>query len=264
MTDAFADKWNKQYEHLKEYKRKNGNCLVPQKYLTDSLGAWVKRVRETHIKNKLPSDRKDLLDEIGFVWNVANSASACEDLERKWKKQYEKLIEFKRKNGHCLVPCRYQQDKSLGIWVANQRWEFHGNCKNKQLKKGRKELLDELGFVWRVHKCAPWKMHYAKLVKFKRKHGHCVVPNRYPPDLSLGKWVGTQRSYYHNHTIPQARKNLLNNLGFVWKCDTVAYRSSAAAMDYVSCRSWMVSFRTLDSGPFSHSRCVSAFINLCS
>jgi hypothetical protein len=242
MTDAyFADKWNKQYEHLKEYKRKNGNCLVPQKYKTYSLGAWVKRVRETHIKNKLPSDRKDLLDEIGFVWNVANSASACEDLERKWKKQYEKLIEFKRKNGHCKVPHKYQQDKSLGVWVGTQR---HFHCINT-LRLDRKVLLDDIGFVWRT-RAAPgnkvgnkqfakrWNKQYEKLVKFKQKHGHCIVPKRNKEDASLGNWVGIQRRNHAKNTILPARKNLLNKLGFVWKVDiTVAAHSSTTD---VSCR----------------------------
>jgi hypothetical protein len=105
-----------------------------------------------------------------------------------------------------------------------------------------------------------WNKQYEKLVKFKRKRGHCIVPKRYPQDLSLGKWVGTQRSNHAKNTMPQARTNLLNKLGFVWKVfGTVAARSSTTRDD-VSCLSWMVPFSIYYSGPFfSHSRCVSAF-----
>jgi 4-hydroxybenzoate polyprenyltransferase len=35
-----------------------------------------------------------------------------------WHQQYEKLVEFKRKNGHCSVPIRYGHDKALGRWVV--------------------------------------------------------------------------------------------------------------------------------------------------
>jgi hypothetical protein len=40
-------------------------------------------------------DRKDLLDDIGFVWNAE---------VHQWHLQYEKLVELKQKNGHCLLP----------------------------------------------------------------------------------------------------------------------------------------------------------------
>ncbi len=46
-----------------------------------------------------------------------------------------------------MVPRRYEQDKSLGGWVINQRTIRHAN--NKMLP-ARKELLDELDFVWKA------------------------------------------------------------------------------------------------------------------
>jgi hypothetical protein len=59
-------------------------------------------------------DRKELLDEIGFAWNAESQWNQqYEWQDSKWKKRYEKLIELKRKNGHCLVPKNYEQDKSL-------------------------------------------------------------------------------------------------------------------------------------------------------
>jgi hypothetical protein len=176
--------------------------------------------------------------------------------DKQWNKQYEKLVEFKRKNGHCLVPSKYEEDKVLGVWAVTQR---HFHSKNT-IRLDRKKLLDEIGFVWSVDYSARWNKQYEKLVAFKRKNGHCIVPKRYPQDLSLGKWVGVQRSNHAKHTIPQARKNLLNKLGFVWKVfDTVAARSSTTT-DYVSCLSWMVPFSIYYSGPFfSHSCWFSAF-----
>jgi hypothetical protein len=44
-------------------------------------------------------------------------------------------------------PLRFEQDKALGIWVCMQRC-FH--TKNK-IAPDRKELLDELEFVWRTY-----------------------------------------------------------------------------------------------------------------
>jgi hypothetical protein len=34
--------------------------------------------------------------------------------DKKWNMKHEQLVEFKRNNGHCMVPFKHQQDKSLG------------------------------------------------------------------------------------------------------------------------------------------------------
>jgi hypothetical protein len=60
--------------------------------------------------------------------------------DKRWHLQYEKLVEFKRQHGHCLVPKRYIEDASLGNWVGTQRTDNT----NKDILQDRKEVLDEL------------------------------------------------------------------------------------------------------------------------
>jgi uncharacterized protein YbgA (DUF1722 family) len=210
--------WNLKYEQLVEFKRDKGNCLVPHRYKQDkSLGLWVSAQRTYHNNDKLRLDRKTLLDEIGFAWKGEG-----------WDQQYEKLVEFKRKNGHCMVPNRYQQDKSLGIWVGTQR-NYHQNGK---LRLDRKIILDEIGFAWKgdaadvISKQANdklWHQLYEKLVEFKRKDGHCLVPHRYKQDPSLGKWVSTQRSFQNNNKLRLDRKRILDALDFIWNVEEHAW-----------------------------------------
>jgi hypothetical protein len=225
MTEISNKKWNKQYEQLVEFKRKNGNCLVPKRYKQDPfLGQWVLTQRKLYSKNKLRPDRKELLDELGFVWRVGNYAPS-------WNTQYEKLVEFKQTNGHCLVPRTrmYQEDVSLGIWVSTQR-QRHTNNK---MPVDRKGLLDEIGFVWRVDNDTLWKKQYEKLVEFKQTNVHCLVPQRYQEDVAFGYWVNTQRQFHSNNKLGLDRTGLLDEIGFVWKVDTLAARSSTTK---VSCR----------------------------
>jgi uncharacterized protein YbgA (DUF1722 family) len=232
--------WNKQYEKLVEFKRKNGNCLVPQRYQEDvALGNWVanQRLRQFRGNNKMRQDRKELLDELGFVWRVVKSAPARTDKEKLWKKQYAQLVEFKQKNGNCLVPRRYQEDESLGRWVS---WQRVNHGKNK-LRVDRKGLLDEIGFVWIVDtNNAPWEKQYEKLVDFEQKNGHCLVPKRYQEDLSLGKWVCRQRGRHLDNKMRQDRKGLLDEIGFSWKVDTTIAAHSSTVHD-VSCRHCIIS-----------------------
>jgi hypothetical protein len=83
-------------------------------------------------------DRKELLDEIGFVWTVRGPATN----DKVWHQQHKKLVEFKRKSGHCRVPYEHEQDESLGMWVSRQR-NVHVNDK---MRPDRKTILDELDF----------------------------------------------------------------------------------------------------------------------
>jgi hypothetical protein len=245
MTKLVDKKWNKQYEKLVEFKRKQGNCVVSRSYPEDvSLGKWADSQRLLHSINKLRLDRKGLLDEIGFAWKIDYSAQ--------WNKQYEKLVAFKRKNGHCLVPKRYHEDMSLGKWVDNQRG---GHAKN-ELRLDRKVLLDEIGLVWRVDYSARWNKQYEKLVEFKRKNGHCQVPQLYKADASFGMWVHSQRRYHIK--IRPDRKGLLEELGFAWKAGTAAPRSSTTNVRGLI----IASFQALCRIFFSLARSCSAF-NLC-
>jgi hypothetical protein len=57
------------------------------------------------------------------------------------------LVEFKRINGHCRVPQKFEQDASLGLWVSTQR----RNLNNDKLRLDRKELLDGIDFAWKSH-----------------------------------------------------------------------------------------------------------------
>jgi hypothetical protein len=136
------------------------------------------------------------------------------DLEQKWNMQYVQLVEFKRKKGHCVVPRKYEQDESLGQWVARQR----GTHNNNKIQPDRKIILDELGFVWKVERANDklWHQQHEKLVEFKRKKGHCLVPTKYEQDKSLGLWVNKQRSFHNNSKLRLDRMKLLDELDFVW------------------------------------------------
>jgi hypothetical protein len=130
--------WNIKYEKLVKFQRKKGHCMVPDKYEQDKcLGKWVSYQRGLHNNNKMRQDRKTILDEIGFAWK--NDAV---DFDKLWHQQYEKLLESKRKNGHCKVP--QTKNKSLGMWVANQR------ARHANMLPDRKLLLDALDFAWKA------------------------------------------------------------------------------------------------------------------
>lgn len=49
--------WNTNYEALKAYKAKHGNCQVPFGKETGALRSWTERQKKLHVHSKLDEDR---------------------------------------------------------------------------------------------------------------------------------------------------------------------------------------------------------------
>jgi hypothetical protein len=217
------------YEQLVEFQKKNGHCIVKRGGPGEDnkpLANWVarQRVKQADHKMKMREDRKQLLDKIGFAWTVGFAWKVTQD-EMKWKQKYAKLVDFKRKNGHCRVLSR-SKDRALGQWVAKQRHFYT----NDALAQDRKDLLHKVGFDWKVDRVpidvsrageweSLWNMQYEKLVEYKQKKGDCLVPVVYKEDTSLSIWVWNQRRRVGK--MRPDRKELLNKLEFVWKPDNL-------------------------------------------
>jgi hypothetical protein len=133
--DSVQAQWDRHFECLVQYKRKHGDCLVPQGYKEDrQLGKWVDDLRK--LRNTLSADQRAALAALGFFW-VA--------LDAKWQAQFEALESFQKQHGHCLVTRRHEPVyPGLQAWVANQRKRrLRGQMVGEQMKR-----LDGIGFWW--------------------------------------------------------------------------------------------------------------------
>jgi len=95
---------------------------------------------------------------------------------------------------------------------------------SRQKKRRAKQFLkDDDGKPYGLLQ-VKWDEMFDRLVKYKLKHGDCLVPNRYKGDSSLGAWVSTQRRQYKILTtgsyestpMTPDRAQRLESLGFVW------------------------------------------------
>ena len=69
------NRWWSMYEEAKKYYFKFGNLNIPMDYLTSSgkkLSDWIIRQRRNYKLGKMPSEHKEKLDEIGFIWDLSN------------------------------------------------------------------------------------------------------------------------------------------------------------------------------------------------
>ena len=203
--NPYDEIWEYSFKKLLEFKELKGNFEVPLRFSSNgfALGQWVRDQRK--IKDIMLADRKQKLEEVGFVWDVLSEA---------WEKGFHELLRFKERNGHCNVLRTCQIDGyNLGSWVSNQR----ATLKRGKLSFERKKRLEQIGlqFSFVSQNKEAWENVFSRLVKFKEREGHCNVPATYKIDgYNLGSWVKNQRQT--KGRMPVERKKQLNDLGFIW------------------------------------------------
>lgn len=123
------DHWMEMFERLKKYNKKYFTCNVPARWKEDSqLATWV----NTQRRRKQPEDKRDLLNSIGFVWEVKR------DSDSYWIDMYERLVAYQTKHKTTHVP--RGKDPQLGPWVEHQR----RRCRDED----RVALLNDINFDW--------------------------------------------------------------------------------------------------------------------
>jgi Helicase associated domain len=201
-----------------------------------------------------------------------------------WEERYRALCEYKTAHGNCRVPRRYKDDRSLGLWVGNQRMSL----KKGTMRPDRKKRLDAIGFEtvdarysWSVERNTArleraWLDMYEALLKYHARSGSTDVPKSYVctvagRQIALGRWVSRQRTNFAKGIIREDRRQMLDEIGFSWCTPTTVvlkdhdlepldFRKAAPAAsandadeDSVSCGS-LLSFRKQPGDHLAHLR----------
>jgi ribosomal protein L7Ae-like RNA K-turn-binding protein len=203
---AILKTWDETYALLQQFKNHEGHCNVPVSHIEDevNLGRWVNAQRQLKTKEKIDPDNEKRLEEIGFEWGL------------KWKEMYALLKQFNKREGHCMVPVSHTEDEvNLGKWVSKQRY-----VKMKEtLDPVRQKRLEKIGFEWEV-RSATWDEMHALLQQFKKREGHCNVPQSHKEEgANLGKWACRQRQLKRKEKLEPDRQKRLEEMGIEWgKC----------------------------------------------
>ena len=205
IVERLGDSWDERYGNSSRSNKSTGTAMCPLIYSDNfSLGCWVNNQRNRIAQDRLSADRVMRLIALGFLWNLN---------EVEWEAQFQALVGFKEKHGHCNVPSTYLENPPLGRWVIRQRsarvagklWLF----------TERVARLEALEFQWDAYESI-WEAQYQELVAFKEKYGHCNVPVLDPNNPRLGKWLHKQRQKRKRGAMSADVAARLDALGVVW------------------------------------------------
>jgi superfamily II DNA or RNA helicase len=124
------ERWFEMLEQLEQYKKLKGNCNVSQlDKIYKKLGRWLNDQRVGCARGKLLEHRKDLLNEIGVIWNLK---------EHEFDSRVKMLQEFYQKNGYFEVK---QSDKEYG---GLYDWLY--KIITKGTTEERKKKIESIGY----------------------------------------------------------------------------------------------------------------------
>eukprot|EP00551_Chaetoceros_affinis_P008323 CAMPEP_0203669104 /NCGR_PEP_ID=MMETSP0090-20130426/5561_1 /ASSEMBLY_ACC=CAM_ASM_001088 /TAXON_ID=426623 /ORGANISM="Chaetoceros affinis, Strain CCMP159" /LENGTH=377 /DNA_ID=CAMNT_0050533705 /DNA_START=83 /DNA_END=1213 /DNA_ORIENTATION=- len=220
------DAWQSMLYDLLAYKVSHNNDtnvkFDKENTKEHTLYLWLQNQRK-HYKflldgrpSFLNEERIKILEFCGVEWNVRGDTF--------WENMFEKLKEYKKDHGDCLVPRRWEKNAKLGEWVTDQRRQHKLKVTNRPnlLTDTRERKLNEIGFTWSLRNRPGWDERFEQLADFKESHGHCVVPQAYAQNRALGKWVSKQREQYKlllcgkTSFMTKERIAQLNDIGFSW------------------------------------------------
>jgi len=195
--------WEQRFAELLAFKKANGHCNVPAIYKHNpALRTWVSNTRAVRKTGKLATDREELLNRAGFVWEIDDTY---------WEQKFAELLAFQETHSHCNVPRRYKQNPALGAWVGTMRVSH----KAGKVGADREIRLTRIGFVWDQLE-SDWEQRFAELLAFKKANGHCNVPAIYKHNPALGTWASHMRQDHKTCELATDREERLNHADFVW------------------------------------------------
>lgn len=215
VWNHFEDLWERGFAELKAFYQQRESARGSRREVHRVVG-WASFQRRR--KDRLSSRQIHRLNSIGFDWAP---------FENQWHKNFQALVAFQKRFGHCLVPQKWQENPALGVWVNTLRSQ---RAKERFLTRERLRQLNEINFDWDFRRFAPhaeagrrmkrvtyqealWKKRFSELQAFQARHGHCRVPSTWP-DRELAAWVVHQRQF-RTRLSPERRRRL-DQLGFVW------------------------------------------------
>ena len=139
--------WDVRFQELKDYKERNGHCLVPRSYPPNQkLAYWIGHQRKECVKRKhnkktrLSDERINALNSIGFCWDASAGVS--------WNQRWAELMKYKEEHGDFVI--EKDQNPELYRWCVLMRREYGNFVQGKKSRLSIKRIkeMESMGYIW--------------------------------------------------------------------------------------------------------------------
>jgi len=223
-------RWDFYFEELIRYKKKHGNCNVPQQRVgTTLLAKWVHKQRLLFSENRLSLEKFEALEKIGFYFCLRVSKT-------QWEDNFQLLLKQKEKKGTCNLNFNEENNVHLVAWTRLLRLQYILFQSGKtsfqilnDLSLERIQKLESIGFDWEYD---PKKVKLNQF-RFIHKRKECKAnaieyrtqrnknTRSFENDINLEgshkktKKSATEKSEKHEHISTPIH----NDYVLSWRCD---------------------------------------------
>ena len=196
-------KFMEKFELLKEFKEEfNRFPKAREVYKGVKLGMWCSDLRGKKWRHS--KDRIDLLNSIGFVWDVR---------KHQWDTNFNLVKEFKEEFGKMPSSTEIYKVVKLGMWCDIQRHYYNHSIEN--LSKERIDLLNSIGFIWDIQ-IDRNNSNFELLKEYKEEFGKLPSTVEEYKGVKLGLWCSNIRVLYKNGNMTEDLYKKLRGIGFMF------------------------------------------------
>lgn len=191
---------------LANYRNEYGNCNVSRSDKSrKQLSHWISTQRKKYRLGKLEKEVMEKLLNIGFEFDP---------VRERWNRNFMGLQTYYNEHGDSNITKNDKFNKKLGIWISNQKTRYKkGTLSDKEIA-----CLEENGvsLTFTSSRDETWQSMYHELMKYLEEHGNSCVPQIYPANKKLGRWVSDQRVRFNKGVLNKEKISLLDKLEFIW------------------------------------------------
>ena len=222
--NRITKQWRDHYEEARAFYEKNGNLLIPVRYISEhggTLNQWIINQRVQFNKpghGRLFEEQVKLLEQIQI--------NEPDKYDRSFLRGIEELKRYIETYHDNLVPTEYQTDDgyNLGRWLLRQR----NNREKGELTEMQIRSLDDAGMDWEKVGKRKALRHFEEMFeearKYAKEHGSMKdMPFEYVTEDGkyLGSWVQHLRKIRSGQTsksiiLTEELIQSLDALGINW------------------------------------------------
>ncbi|MBF0189327.1 MAG: helicase associated domain-containing protein, partial [Magnetococcales bacterium] len=254
LFTTLASEWDLLLGKTRRWIAQQGDGRFPKKWDEDpNLAQWIALQRALRKKGELSPERQQLLNDAGLVWDPeaaewmdnharlsafrdlfghANAEKGDLDQLQQWRSEKETATQDDPRH-EASVEGVDERNDSDGIgdlhtlldWIRVQR----RHKQRRTLSEDRITLLNTLGLIWDA-KEATWYRHFRQLQTFRNQTDQLLDSSDSALTKPLDKWVSQQRRLWRTQSLPEHHRRRLEDIGFVWDPEAVAWEEMFAVL----------------------------------
>ncbi|MFJ7948301.1 helicase associated domain-containing protein [Streptomyces sp. NPDC096354] len=204
ILDTERQDWTRGYDTARRYFDREGSLDVPYEHIENAypLGRWLSDQRRAFRAGTMSSTRADELEELGMVWDTADTAFA-ENLAA--------ARAYYAQAGTLAAPRHATAlDKPVGQWLTNLR-RPNGLGKDPERTARRAEQLAAIDPDWNPGQLGwtvDWQRHYTGLTALLEAGGTLdgITPGVTYRGDDIGRWLARQARDWTRPNPEQQRR----------------------------------------------------------